>query len=109
MEGLIRYATGPSDFVLPLDAQTRQWGLKPGVFANRFSAPAENIWTLYNGNGRDVRTPVLSVKHAPGAVYEDAWSGSKLTPRIVAGRAELAVELGPKGVGCVVQRLPQSK
>ncbi|MEN6305806.1 MAG: DUF6259 domain-containing protein [Armatimonadia bacterium] len=76
-----------------------------GVFANRFSAAGEHVWTLYNANGRNVRAPVLSVKHAPGATYEDAWNGRKLTPKIVGGRAELAVELGPKGVGCVVQKL----
>ena len=77
----------------------------PGVFANLFTGPHENVWTLYNANGRNVRGPVLRVKHAAGATYEDAWNGTKLTPRIAGGMAEIAVELGPKGVGCVVQRL----
>ncbi|MHB8997486.1 MAG: DUF6259 domain-containing protein [Armatimonadota bacterium] len=77
-----------------------------GVFANRFSAPRENVWTLYNANGRSVRTPVLRVKHATGATYEDAWSGRKLTPKVEGGYAALAVELGPKGIGCVTQKLP---
>lgn len=83
--------------------------LQPGVFANRFSSAGENVWTLYNANGRSVRTAVLSVKHAPGAVYEDAWSGKAIVPRIAGAQAELAVELGPKGTGCVVQRLPKTK
>ena len=64
------------------------------------------MWTLYNANGRSVRTPVLWVKHVAGAVYEDAWSGHPLTPEIDGDRAALAVELGPKGIGCVTQKLP---
>jgi len=76
-----------------------------GVFANLFAAPAENVWTLYNANGRSVRTPVLRVKHAAGATYTDAWSGDALEPEIRDGEAWLAVDLGPKGVGCVVQEL----
>lgn len=77
-----------------------------GVFANRFTAAKENVWTLYNANGRSVRRPVLRVKHVAGAQYEDAWAGRKLTPQIKDGTATLAVELMPKGIGCVVQTLP---
>lgn len=80
--------------------------LVTGVFANRFPAAQETVWTLYNANGRSVRTPVLRVKHIAGATYEDAWNGRKLTPKLEAGQALLAVELGPKAVGCVVQRRP---
>ena len=77
----------------------------PGVFANLFMGPRENVWTLYNANGRSVRQPVLRVKHAAGATYEDAWNGTKLAPQVKDGVAAVAVELGPKAVGCVVQRL----
>jgi len=79
----------------------------PGVFANLFMGPRENVWTLYNANGRSVRQPVLRVKHAAGATYEDAWNGTKLTPQVKDGVAAIAVELGPKAVGCVVQKLRQ--
>ncbi|NPV48997.1 MAG: hypothetical protein HPY69_18805 [Armatimonadetes bacterium] len=78
--------------------------LQPGVFANRFSTARETVWTLYNANGRGVRGGVLRVKHAPGAEYEDAWRGERLQPRITGDTAEIALELGPKAVGCVVQR-----
>ncbi|MCX6910783.1 MAG: DUF6259 domain-containing protein [Verrucomicrobia bacterium] len=77
-----------------------------GVFANLFRAPKENVWTLYNANGRSVGKPVLRVKHVRGATYEDAWSGKPLTPAIRDGFASLALELEPKGIGCVAQRLP---
>ncbi|MCE5238244.1 DUF6259 domain-containing protein [bacterium] len=76
-----------------------------GVFANLFMGPRENVWTLYNANGRSVRQPVLRVKHAAGATYEDAWNGTKLAPQVKDGVAAVAVELGPKAVGCVVQKL----
>ena len=61
------------------------------------------MWTLYNANGRSVRTPVLRVKHVAGADYEDGWNGHQLTPKIEGDLAALAVELGPKGIGCVTQ------
>jgi hypothetical protein len=74
-----------------------------GVFANRFSAGKETVWTLYNANGRSVRGPVLCVEHHGGAAYEDAWRGVRLQPEVTDGIAAVAVELGPKAVGCVVQ------
>lgn len=77
-----------------------------GVFANRFSTSGTNVWTLYNANGRNVRKPVLRVKHVPQSAYRDAWSGCDLTPEIKDGFAELAVKLEPKGIGCVSQTLP---
>ncbi|MBI5684930.1 MAG: hypothetical protein HZC54_07605 [Verrucomicrobia bacterium] len=77
-----------------------------GVFANLFRAPKENVWTLYNANGRSVSKPVLRVKHVRGAKYEDAWNGKPLMPEMRDGFALLAPELEPKGIGCVVQRLP---
>ena len=76
-----------------------------GVFANRFSAANENVWTLYNANGRGVRAPVLRVKHVNGATYEDAWNGQTFTPILTDGYALVSLDLPPKGVGCLVQKL----
>lgn len=80
--------------------------LQAGVFANLFSAPAEQVWTLYNANGRGVRGALLRVPHAAGAAYADAWNGQALQPVIREGEAEIAIDLGPKAVGCVVQKQP---
>lgn len=77
-----------------------------GVFANLFAAAGERVWTLYNANGRSVRGPLLRVKHVNGATYEDAWNGKAIVPEVKDGEAWIALELDPKGVGCVVQRLP---
>ena len=66
----------------------------------------ETVWTLYNANGRSVHGGLLTVKHVPGATYEDAWSGKPLQPSITGGQAHLALDLGPKAVGCIVQKHP---
>ena len=76
-----------------------------GVFANLFRASKENVWTLYNANGRNVCQPALRVKHVRGATYENAWNGQPLSPEVQDGFALVGPELEPKGIGCVVQRL----
>ncbi|MCC7493398.1 MAG: hypothetical protein IT204_13670 [Fimbriimonadaceae bacterium] len=81
--------------------------LQPGVYANRFSAPKETVWTLYNANGRSVRGGLLRVPHVAGTTYLDAWTQRPLQPRIAGNVAELALELGPKQIGCLAaQRKP---
>jgi hypothetical protein len=77
-----------------------------GVFANRFAAARETVWTLYNANGRSERGPLLRVPHAVGATYEDAWNGQALAPAIEGEWALVALDLGPKAIGCLVQRRP---
>jgi len=77
-----------------------------GVFANQFATAREIVWTLYNANGRSVHKPVLRVRHVEGARYHDAWNGQPLTPEIRDGHALVSLDLPPKGVGCLVQRLP---
>lgn len=78
----------------------------PGVFANQFATAREIVWTLYNANGRSVHKPVLRVRHVEGARYHDAWSDQPLAPELRDGYALVSLDLAPKGVGCLVQRLP---
>ena len=78
----------------------------PDLFANRFAGPGETIHTLYNAGGRGLRGPLLRMPHVPGATYEDLWNGRPIAPEIIAGEALLPLEIGPKSVGCVLQRLP---
>lgn len=75
-----------------------------GVFANEFRAERETVWTLYNANGRTVRGTLLRAGHVAGAAYEDAWNGVSLQPEIAGDAALITLELGPKAIGCVVQR-----
>ena len=76
-----------------------------GVFANRFATPEESVWTLYNANGRSVQRRVLRVRHVEGASYRDAWNDAPLSPEIQNGYALVSLNLDPKGVGCLVQRV----
>jgi len=73
------------------------------VFANRFPGDGRVLWTLYNARYQTVRGEVLAVPHRDGAVYEDAWQGRRLTPRVADGMAYLETELAPQGLGCLVQ------
>jgi hypothetical protein len=72
------------------------------VYANEFPAEGETVWTLYNANWHTVRGEILAVPHRPGATYHDAWRDQPLTPRLAGGQAFLALEIGPRDVGCVV-------
>ena len=45
--------------------------------------------------------------HVEGAVYYDAWhDDAPLEPEVRDGYAYLETEIGPRGVGCLVQRTP---
>lgn len=76
--------------------------LVPTVYANRFSGERETVWTLYNADYRTVRGGLLRVAHVAGTSYRDAFTGARLEPRVVGDQAEIAVELEPWGIGCVV-------
>lgn len=78
----------------------------PDLFANRFAGPGETIFTLYNAGGRGLRGGLLRVPHLPGATYEDLWNGRPIEPAIVGDEALLPIEIGPKSIGCVIQRVP---
>lgn len=76
----------------------------PGLFANRFSTEKETIWTLHNTNYRTARGALLTVPHVAGAEYFDLWNERPIQATVKGDRATLTVELGPRAVGCVVQR-----
>ncbi|MDI6826852.1 MAG: DUF6259 domain-containing protein [Armatimonadota bacterium] len=75
------------------------------VFANQFPAKNRTLWTLFNANYSTVRGELLAVGHTPGARYFDAWNGTEIKPRIVGDIAYLSLEIGPRGVGCIVKEL----
>lgn len=80
--------------------------LTEGIYANEFPGESETIWTVLNTHWRTVRCPVLRVEHVPGATYEDLWNRRTLTPKIVGGTAEIALELDCRGVACVREQKP---
>jgi len=80
--------------------------LVEGIYANEFPAEDEIVWTLYNAMYSTVRGELLAVPHKDGASYYDVWNETELNPRIYQGKAYFNMEMGPKDVGCVIQRCP---
>jgi hypothetical protein len=78
----------------------------PKLFANQFPGKKRTIWTLYNSSHSTIRGELLAVRHVEGARYRDVWNGVGLTPDVKNGVAGLAIALGPKEVGCIVQEAP---
>ena len=59
-------------------------------------------WTLFNAEYCTSRGGLLTVPHEAGRRYVDAFSGEEIAARVENDTAVLPVELGPRGVGCVV-------
>ena len=78
--------------------------LAPLVYANRFSGKSVTVWTLFNADYRTFRGPVLAAAHEAGATYRDGFSGEEVTPQVKDNQATLSAELGPREVGCLIQR-----
>ena len=77
--------------------------LRADVYANRFPAERETVWTLWNGRWQTVRGPVLRVPHVEGATYRDVYNEVDLSPAVVDGMAEISLTIGPRDVAVVVQ------
>ncbi|KKK59926.1 hypothetical protein LCGC14_3029490, partial [marine sediment metagenome] len=78
--------------------------LKPSIYANKFPGERETVWTLFNAANRPANGELLRIAHVPTATYFDAWNERPLSPRIEGRWAYLSLLLGPREVGCVVQR-----
>jgi len=77
-----------------------------GLYANRFATAGKTVWTLLNANYQTVRGDLLRVATRPGATYWDAWHERPIPTRTDGVQTVLALEIGPRAVGCVVQTLP---
>jgi len=76
----------------------------PFVYANRFRGGKVTVWTLFNANYRTLRGKLFVVPHKRGTEYYDSWNNKPVKAAIRNGVAELSFEIGPRSVGCVVQR-----
>lgn len=79
----------------------------PNLFANRFSAPRQTVWTLYNANYRTQRGHLITVPHQAGVKYREAWNDRPVTVRVREDWDELEFEIGPRAVGCLVREASQ--
>lgn len=76
--------------------------LVPTVYANRFASDKHTVWTLCNARFNTFRGDCLRVPHKPGTRYLDPFTEREIKARIEGSDAIIAVELGPRAVGCVV-------
>lgn len=77
---------------------TRQYG----VYATRFPGTGVTLWSVVNRNEYAVRGPQITVRHAAGRRYYDAWHGAALQPEIANGTAIVSFDLEPNGYGALL-------
>jgi len=80
--------------------------LQAGVFASRFPADGVALWTIVNRNEYEVTDEQIAVAHVPDTAYFDVWNGTRIEPRIDAGRAICAVTLEARGFGAILAVAP---
>ena len=74
----------------------------PTVYANRFSAADRTVWTLFNARYHTFRGDCLRVPHTQGTHYVNAFTDQLIAASVDGGRATIPIELGARGVGCVI-------
>ncbi|MGB0035450.1 MAG: SUMF1/EgtB/PvdO family nonheme iron enzyme [Candidatus Acidiferrales bacterium] len=77
--------------------------LQAGVFASKFPAPKQTLWTIVNRNEFDVAGEQLRSPHRAGSHYYDLWHGVEITPDVSGGEATLAFALEGLGFGAVLE------
>jgi hypothetical protein len=62
------------------------------------------LWTLYNANFQTIRGNLLRVKHIKGRQYYDVWNNRLIKFKEIKDMAELDFDIGPRSIGCIIQR-----
>ena len=76
--------------------------IQPGIFASRFPAAGQTLWTFVNRNEYAVDGEQLAVPAQPGVRYFDLWHGRELTPAVRNGTAVLSFPFEELGFGAVL-------
>jgi len=76
--------------------------LQAGVFASKFSADKQTLWTIVNRNEYDVNGEQLRIPHGASAHYYDLWHGVELTPETSGGAATLKFPIEGLGFGAIL-------
>jgi len=77
--------------------------LAGNVFANRFTAPGKEVYTLFNSRFATYRGPILRFPHVSGVTYTDAWEGRRITPDTDGKWDIVSATLAPRCAGCIVR------
>jgi iron(II)-dependent oxidoreductase len=76
--------------------------LQPGVFASKFPATTNTLWTVINRNEYDTAGEQLRIVHRNGIHYYDLWHGTELTPVLHGNEATLSFAIDGLGFGAVL-------
>jgi gamma-glutamyl hercynylcysteine S-oxide synthase len=77
--------------------------LQPAVYASKFPAGAQTLWTFVNRNEYDVAGRQIAVPHTAGARYYDLWNGVELKPEMRGQEAILSFGMEAHGYGAVLE------
>jgi hypothetical protein len=64
------------------------------------------VWTLFNARYHTFRGDCLRVPHKDGTRYVNAFTEEPIDVSVENARATIPLELGPRGVGCVIALTP---
>ena len=76
--------------------------LQAGIFASRFPAAANALWTVINRNEYESSGEQIRIAHHSGMHYYDLWHGTELTPAIRGSEAVLSFSVEGLGFGAVL-------
>jgi iron(II)-dependent oxidoreductase len=74
-----------------------------GVFASKWPAEGETLWTIVNRNAYQVEGAQLRVPVLPGAHYYDVWHGVEIQPTKEDGDLVLSFAIEANGYGAVLE------
>jgi formylglycine-generating enzyme required for sulfatase activity len=73
-----------------------------GVFASRWPAGGQTLWTIINRNDYDVEGRQMSVPYSSGMRYFDLYHGVELKPIVEDGKAVLSFSTETNGFGAIL-------
>jgi gamma-glutamyl hercynylcysteine S-oxide synthase len=76
--------------------------LQSGVYASKFPAPEQTLWTIINRNEYDVTGEQIRIPHRDGMRYYDLWHGAELTPQLIGNDDVLRFAVEGLGFGAVL-------
>lgn len=96
-----------SDWPSPL-VPTRAEGVYANMFPERADGRGKTCWTVYNTTFRTLRAELLEVRHFPGAVYRDEFSGQAIPTRLAGETDVLRLDLGPRDVAVISRTVSEA-
>jgi iron(II)-dependent oxidoreductase len=76
--------------------------LRFGVYASKWPADGQTLWTVINRNEYDVTGEQMSLPVEAGMRYFDVWHGVELKPVVADGRATLSFDMEANGFGAML-------